>query len=485
MVLKKNCDKPSTYPGGVEPIPPKTIQNTKKNLNEHESTTRGSMNDDNVCWKCPDCTLLVPSKFYRCTVCLCRKPRRSNAASFTPPMPETNEETTPESPKKSGKRAKKKSKNNKRKAKRKVNFQEGKNSSKKSKCYQKERISARVDKHLNSLKKSNKHKFKKRGDYDVHDVRRGLMVMLRGFSAHEAAKDVGVPVTSLRRNWTKCVGSVHRKGKVSKAQWEVIEKKIANYDLQKWGGKCRKLLPDEEELIVCACEFAAKMCFPWSPLEVTRLGWNMMQKIKPGCPCPSRGWLRSFEKRWKARLAKCKSGSIDPARARAATPEVRDQVFENFVAFKKDLEDRGELTPEQLTHLQDFMINYDEVGGDELGKRSKTYQPTNSLNVKEEEIKQWRYIEIGGDHNPFHCTTFFGTFANGTIGPGITIIHSVPGCKSTRVRSDLIEGLPGQATLKLSTPRVPIIVTRCGIVIVDPQGAALKIKLICWHACNV
>ena len=90
-----------------------------------------------------------------------------------------------------------------------------------------------------------------------------------------------------------------------------------------------------------------------------------MRKLNPGCPCPGKGWLRGFEKRWKARLQKCKTSSIDPARAKATTEKVLDEGFKKYVQFHNDLLERGEITAEQNTHVQDFKLNIDEVGGDE------------------------------------------------------------------------------------------------------------------------
>ena len=276
-------------------------------------------------WKCPRCTFIVPVKFMRCTMCLEKQPRKK---TFTPPLQQKEKGDTP--PKTRKKRG---NKTRREKRLREFNVQTEKEGvdCKRSKCYQHGRDRKMVDEHLNHLKKYLKPT-KKRGDYTVHDVRRGLLMMVKGLGVREVEAETGVPDTSLRRNFCKCLGFHHRKGiKVSRSRWVNIEKKIANFELTKWGGSCRALLPDEEELIVCACEFAAKMCFPWSPLEVIRLAWNMMLKIKPGCPCPSRGWLRGFEKRWKDRLQKCKTSSIDPARAKQAREVVRDKVYENFI----------------------------------------------------------------------------------------------------------------------------------------------------------
>ena len=270
--------------------------------------------------------------------------------------------------------------------------------------------------------------------------------MVKGASAHSAERDTGVPHQSLRRNFEKCLGFSHSKFiKICPLRWPAMEETISRYEIPAWGGgKGRLLLPDEEQLIVATCELAAKMCFPWSPTEVTRLAWSMMKKVDPGCPCPGRGWLRGFEARWKTRLHKCKTSSIDPARARQANERVMNECFDKYVEFHNDLIARGEITAEQLTHFEDFKINVDEIGGDELGKRAKCYQSTKQHSDTD---PKWRNIEVGGDHNPFHASSMFGTIANGTICPFWTLIHSAVS-KSKRVRADLLEGVPGSFVQK-------------------------------------
>ena len=226
----------------------------------------------------------------------------------------------------------------------------------------------------------------------------------------------------------------------------MLEKKIMQYQFASWGGHAKVLTNDEEELIVCAMEYAAKMCFPWSVTELIRLAWTMMKKLDPKHSCPTRSWVRGFEKRWRERLIKCKTSSIDPARASQANSYVRDAVFEKFTAFQADLVEQGEFTLEQMQNLADHICNVDEVGGDELGKRTKCYQAkksTTTQNTENPPPLHWRNVEVGGDHNPFHATTVLGTIAKGIIVPAVSVVHSTPGYKSTRVRSDLLEGLPG------------------------------------------
>ena len=390
-------------------------------------------------WDCPRCTLLVPLKSLTCTVCGQRRPRGVHVpAVLTPEFPEKiqNEATPPKI------NSKKKTTTKRKLIDMTSTTTEVRKEKRTAKITTNVRVHQVAERLIQQQKTARQVMNKKRGEYTIDDVRRGMYMMVKGASARQAEKDVHVPMKSLRRNFFKCLGFRHSKHiRIAKNRWDQIEKKIAAYQLKEWGGHGKKVLTnDEEELIVCACEFAAKHCFPWSPSEVLKLAWSMMKKIKPGCPCPGRGWLRGFEKRWQQRLHKVKTGSIDPLRARQATAEVRDAVYDKYTKFRQDLIDRGELTAEQLTHEGDFIINVDEVGGDELGKRIRSYFPKKA----EGELKKWRNVEIGGDHNPFHCTSMFGTIASGTIAEFWTVIHSTPGCKSRRVRDDYVEGLPGR-----------------------------------------
>lgn len=368
-------------------------------------------------------------------MCLTRKPR---ATSLTPPNPPS---TTQKTPAKKKKKSKKKNVSS-------ILSRETRKPVLSDLLKQNKRARSRVNRKLQmQAKTKRKHQKKtnnnksRNGGYTIDDVKRGLYMMVKGVNVQQTQADTKVPQNSLRRNFLKCLGFKYKPNpKISARRWPHIEKAIANYQLPGWGGSNMYLHRDEEELIVCACEYASNMAFPWSTDQVTSLAWTMMQKLKPGCPCPTKSWLAGFEKRWGGRIHKCKTGSIDAARAKQATAEVRDIVFNKFVAFQTDLLDKGEFTQEQMQdHLEDHIMNVDEVGGDELGKRAKYYHPK----VTDKSLPQWRKMEIGGDHNPFHCTQMIDTIVNGKIAPFFSVIHSTPGCKSSRVRSDLLEGVPG------------------------------------------
>ena len=203
-------------------------------------------------------------------------------------------------------------------------------------------------------------------------------------------------------------------------------------------GQGKRLFTDHEELLLVEMlEMAAKQAFPYNAeaLEASALnigkaaygsGFSLGKKGK---------WRYCFEKRWKARIEKVKSSSICQRRASAATEEVRDAVFQHFHDFVDSLVADGLMTPAQRNNLGERMVNADEVGGDERGKRGKVYQSKNA--------QTWRTTTRDGDHNPFHVTLMLVTMALGRIFPAISLIHSAPGSKKTvRMRSDLYEHIP-------------------------------------------
>ena len=73
-----------------------------------------------------------------------------------------------------------------------------------------------------------------------------------------------------------------------------------------------------------------------------------------------------------------------------------------------------------MDNLGDHIMNADEVGGNEKGKRKKTFGPR----TKKANTGPWRNVQVGEDHNPFHASKMLLTFGNGTISNACGIIHS-------------------------------------------------------------
>ena len=205
-------------------------------------------------------------------------------------------------------------------------------------------------------------------------------------------------------------------------------------------GQGKRLFTDHEELLLVEMlEMAAEAAFPYNSDALEASAVNM-GKAAYGAKFTlgDRGnWRKGFEKRHAARISKVKSSSICARRAASVTAEVRDKVFEHFLDFVDKLVANGDLTPKQRDNLVNHIINADEVGGDERGKRKRVYEG------RKKKEKKWRTTTRDGDHNPFNVTLMLVSMAIGKLFPAISIIHSAPGSKTARMRSDLYENVPG------------------------------------------
>ena len=279
---------------------------------------------------------------------------------------------------------------------------------------------------------------KKVKQYSTADIKNGLLALIQGKSKRAASELCGgVPPTTLARHYKKLTG------KPPSARVPLSKSARANYieKLQTWepaqmGQAKRIFLPHEELLIVQMLEVAAECAFPYNAdaLEATALNLGKAAygaKFSLGA-CGN--WRRGFERRWKHRLDKVKSSSISQVRASSANTKVRDRVFQHFIKFLDNLVEEGKLTAEQRANLQDHIINADEVGGDERGKRKKVYQGLNAA---------WRATTRDADHNPFHVTVMLVSFANGLLSKAVSVIHSAPSSKKRPcMREHLHEHIP-------------------------------------------
>ena len=135
-------------------------------------------------------------------------------------------------------------------------------------------------------------------------------------------------------------------------------------------------------------------------------------------------------------------------RAQKATAKVRDITFAKFEAMLKDLREKGLITDEQLKpeNFGNHICNADEVGGRESGKRKKVYKtrrkkPSKKRKRCKSKKKNWRNIQVGDDHNPFHVSKMLLSFGNGKVSNAIGVLHSAPGSKNPRQNDEHKKGL--------------------------------------------
>ena len=190
------------------------------------------MEPTRIHWDCPRCTLLVSLKNLRCPLCNTRKPRnliltpilpiQKNSQKFTPPI---------------AKKSTKKTRAKKRKVQRIIDLSETQIKEKVKYLSTNKRAHEQTEKQMNKAARKKVTINRRRGEYTIDDVKRGLYAMLKGSSARQAEKDVGVPMKSLRRNFVKCLGFKHSTHcRIARHRWDALEKKIASYELQVWGG---------------------------------------------------------------------------------------------------------------------------------------------------------------------------------------------------------------------------------------------------------
>ena len=278
---------------------------------------------------------------------------------------------------------------------------------------------------------------KKIKSYSTTDIKNGLLALINGKSKRSASELCGgVPPTSLVRHYQKLTSKrPNAKQPLTKAERVKYIEKLLTWEPALMGQAKRIFLPHEELLIVQMLEVAAECAFPYNKdaLEATALNLGKAAygaKFTLGA-CGK--WRRGFERRWKHRIDKVKSSSISQVRASSAKTKVRDLVFQHFIQFLDNLVKDDKLTAEQRDNLQDHIINADEVGGDEKGKRKKVYQGLNAA---------WRATTRDGDHNPFHVTVMLVSFANGLLSKAVSLIHSAPGSKKPCMRENLHDHIP-------------------------------------------
>ena len=291
--------------------------------------------------------------------------------------------------------------------------------------------------------------------YSIEQVHEGLQALIYGKSKRAASELSGVPPNTLARHFKHLTGKrCNVKHPLTKPErTEFINKLKNSWEPKQMGQGKRLFLPHEELMIIEMLETAAQAAFPYNAdaLEATALNLGKAAYGKDFSLGTRSNWRKGFEKRWSSRIAKVKSSSICQRRAAAATEEVRDKVYDHFIEFVDGLVQQGSLTPAQRQNLGNHIANCDEVGGHEQGKRKKVYEGKQQKKRGQKKKKKWRTTTRDGDHNPFHTTKMFMSMANGTLFPGISIIHSAPGSKTPRMRSDLYTHLPGTWHVRRTT----------------------------------
>lgn len=208
-------------------------------------------------------------------------------------------------------------------------------------------------------------------DYTLADLRRGLCGLIEGKSLRRCADLTGVPRNTLARHFKKLVcRTANEKNPLNKMQQQKYLELVGKYQPITGSGN-RYFTRDEELLFVTALQEAHDAAFPYDRTCLQIITSNVGKKIYDNNFSVGLKWIRKFEKRWSKELTLMKSSSIGRGRGEKAREDVRDKVFEKFVAYLGKLKQEGLMTEQQVRNLGDHLMNADEVGGDELGKRCK------------------------------------------------------------------------------------------------------------------
>ena len=171
----------------------------------------------------------------------------------------------------------------------------------------------------------------KEGQYTIQDIRRGLQGMILGKSRREMEEYTRVPSTNLRRHFLSLVGRApNTKIPLTKEEQKKFLPLAENYLPKGRGDGMRYFTLDEEEMFVITIEEAHAAAFPYDADTVERMASTAGKGVYGKSFKVGRKWRIGFEKRWAHRLTKVKCSSIDRARGKKATSEVRDAVFKNF-----------------------------------------------------------------------------------------------------------------------------------------------------------
>ncbi len=122
--------------------------------------------------------------------------------------------------------------------------------------------------------------------------------------------------------------------------------------------------------------------------------------------------LRGLFSRHKDLIKLVSSGSLDPARARKATKETRDNVFFKMDAYIRSLNAMGKIPWKSFSEVpNDVIYNMDEVGNDTTKRRSKVIADVTTM------TRMFQLTPEGDGKMNMHITACITTRADGKL-PG-------------------------------------------------------------------
>ena len=239
-------------------------------------------------------------------------------------------------------------------------------------------------------KVNNNHK----GEYSIEHVRKALCGMIEGNSARKMEQFYRVPRSNLMRWFEQLTGARPNATQPlpKPKQEEFIEKAKHFRPLNR--NSRQYFMPDEEEMFVICLEEAHNAAFPYNRDALKHMATCSGKKLFGKDFQVGDTWVRGFEKRWKERLSRVKSSSIDRMRGKKATAEVRDAVFAKFTEFLQRLIDQGDMTEAQVAKLNEHLCNADDEVGGMNGGRASNESIRGGSATQHGELRTWGEIII-------------------------------------------------------------------------------------------
>mmetsp|Transcript_26567 Transcript_26567/g.89377 ORF Transcript_26567/g.89377 Transcript_26567/m.89377 type:complete len:396 (-) Transcript_26567:8-1195(-) len=217
---------------------------------------------------------------------------------------------------------------------------------------------------------------------------------------------------------------------------------------------------DEQDIIAAVVAERCRMGFPLDAEGLGAYCAELLVKLGRGTDSTtgkprkcSAHWVRDFIK--EHNLASYKSSAIDPARARQATPEVRDTFFDLVEEVTAREFAAGKITWAMFAQVPDAnKYNMDEEGKDAnkgrksvLGPAPAPKKKTNESFVDAAAEAPLRvYERTDGDHAPHHFTNVETSCATGVCVIPNGIVHSSPGNENPSMTLALLENIVVLAT---------------------------------------
>jgi hypothetical protein len=221
---------------------------------------------------------------------------------------------------------------------------------------------------------------------------------------------------------------------------------------------------DEEWVLATFFEYMSMAGFPLSLPRATELLTSVAKEM--GCGEDFKGtakFVEGLRKRTGKIFGARKASALDPKRAAAADPKVRDAFFDRTEEYYAQLHEDDPVRWPWATLKDvppDRVYNFDEEGEDANKRRGKVLAATALQRGGLHRVFERTF----GDHPPFHATFVATIRADGKIWPPPMIIHSCPNNDDPALTHELAEGIyvKGDDGTYTSPSGIKVIVTKTG-----------------------